>query len=523
MSLENQGVAPVIIAGAGPTGLTLATELRRGGADVLLLDRRADRGVDGSRAAGMQPRTVEMLDQRGIVDRFLALGPPLNLGNFAGIILDYSQLESRFPHTYNIMQADTEQVLESVAADLGASVRWSTEVTGLRQDAGGVEVTVHGPDGVETVRGSHLVGCDGGRSIVRKLTGVGFPGTDATMVCLIGDVELDEPPQHQMFLDRREAGLITVVQFRPGWYRVVTSERERSAAAGDPVTLAELQASTRRIAGTDFGMHSASWLSHFNDAIRQVDRYRSGRVFLAGDAAHIHVPAGGQGMNMGMQDAFNLGWKLAAVLRGNAPDSLLDTYHDERHAADAETLKLIRAQSILCEPEPKLADLLELMARLVSFDDVNRYLTAALSGLDLQYPTAGGHALLGRRVPDADIISGSGATRIFDLLRDARPVLLDLSHTPGLTEAAAAWAGRVDVVTANCAADSWAVPGAGTIATPSALLIRPDGYVAWVAGDNLDLDALRGTLGTWYGPEALGSPRHPTAVQRPALDPGAVR
>ncbi|RJO73370.1 hypothetical protein D5S18_19230 [Nocardia panacis] len=506
MSNADRAAAPVIIAGAGPTGLTLATELRRGGIDVLLLDRRADRGVEGSRAAGMQPRTVEMLDQRGIAERFLAFGPPLNLGNFAGIGLDYARLPSRFPHAYNIMQADTEQILESIATELGAAVRWSAEVTGLHQDSDGVQVTVAGPAGVETLCGSYLVGCDGGRSIVRKLTGIGFPGTDPAMACLIGDVELDEPPRRPIFLERREAGLLTVIQFRPGWYRVVTSERERSAAPGDPVTLEELRASTTRVAGTDYGMHSPRWLSHFTDAIRQADRYRSGRVFLAGDAAHIHLPAGGQGMNMGMQDAFNLGWKLAAVLRGEAADDLLDTYHNERHAADADTLKLIRAQSILCRPDPDPRDLLELMARLVGFDDVNRYLAATVSGLDIRYPMTGEHPLLGRRVPDANIDTATGKKRVFDLLNPARPVLLDFSNTTGLTAAAAGWADRTRIVHAECSPTPWTLPAGADIPAPAALLIRPDRYVAWVCDGEPDLDALHHALTTWCGHHSVGDP-----------------
>ncbi|MFE3959197.1 FAD-dependent monooxygenase [Nocardia sp. NPDC059091] len=497
MSTESQ--RPIIVAGAGPTGLTLATELRRGGAEVLLLDRRANRDVDGSRAAGMQPRTVEMLDQRGIAERFLAVGPPRDLGNFAGIRLDYTRLPSRHPGAYNIMQSETEELLEAVAAELGVQVRWSTEVTGLRQDADGVEVTVDGPDGPETLCGSYLVGCDGGRSTVRKLSGVGFPGTAARMVCLIGDVALAEPPRQPMFLERFEGGLFTVIQFRPGWYRVVTTERERAAGPGDPVTLDELRASTLRVAGTDFGMHSPTWLSHFNDANRQADRYRVGRVLLAGDAAHIHLPAGGQGMNMGMQDAFNLGWKLAAVVRGDAPDALLDTYHDERHAADAETLKLIRAQSTLVQPDPMLGDLVDVLTDLVGFGDVNTYFSAKLSGLDLRYPMPGDHPLLGRRVPDADISSTAGDERIFDLLVTARPVLLGFSNTAQLTAVATGWADRIDIVTADRAIESWDVPGVGTIPAPSALLIRPDGYVAWVSDSDPDLAALQRALGRWCG------------------------
>jgi 2-polyprenyl-6-methoxyphenol hydroxylase-like FAD-dependent oxidoreductase len=500
MSTADQTPAPVIIAGAGPTGLTLATELRRGGANVLLLDRRPNRGVDGSRAAGMQPRTVEMLDQRGVAERFLAAGPPSNLGNFAGIRLDYSTLPSRFPYAINIMQAETEQLLEEIAAELGAPVHWSMEVTGARQVGDGFQVTVEGPNGTEALCGSYLVGCDGGHSTVRKLAGVGFPGTDATMACLIGDVELDEPPQRPLFLDRRESGLITAIQFRPGWYRVVTSERERSADPDSPVTIDELRASALRVAGTDFGMHSPRWLSHFGDAIRQADRYRVGRVLLAGDAAHIHLPAGGQGMNMGMQDAFNLGWKLAAVIRGDAPDELLDTYHGERHSADADILKVIRGQSVLCDPNPRTADLYEIFTHLVGFDDVDRYLSAKLSGLDMRYPIAGGHPLLGRRVPDVSIHCDGAPSRIYNLLHPAKAVLLDLSASEQLYTAVSGWKGRVEVVQASCSSDPWEVPGAEAISVPTAILIRPDGYVCWVNDADRHLSLLQESLTTWCGP-----------------------
>src|ERR1700739_2988510 len=495
----DQSSAPVIIAGAGPTGLARATELRRGGADILSLERRPNRGVDGSRAAGMQPRPVRMLDQRGLAERFLAAGPPSNLGNFAGIRLDYSILPSRFPYAINIMQAETEQILEDVAAELGASVRWSTEVTGLRQVGDGFKAPAEGPKGTETLFGSYLVGCDGGRSSVRKLMGVGFPGTDPTMVALIGDVELDEPPPRPLFLDRRQCGLITAIQFRPGWYRVGTTERERTAGPDDPVTIEELRASAVRVAGTDFGMHSARWLSHFSDAVRQAKQYRVGRVLLAGDAAHIHLPAGGQGMNMGMQDAFNLGWKLAAVMRGDAPDSLLDTYQDERHAADADTLKIIRAQSVLCEPGPRTAELYDLVTHLVGFDEVNRYLSTVQSGLDIRYPMAGEHPLLGRRVPDMPINSSAGGARVFDLLQAARPVLLDFSNSAGLHDAAAAWAGRIEIVNADPLSEAGRVPGVGTTHAPSALLISPDGYVSRVNDADNDLSLLRENLTTWCG------------------------
>jgi 2-polyprenyl-6-methoxyphenol hydroxylase-like FAD-dependent oxidoreductase len=497
MSTDRRNV-PVIVAGAGPTGLTLATELRRGAIDVLLLDQRAHRAQNGSRAAGMQPRTVEMLDQRGVVDRFLAAGPRAKLGNFAGIVLDYSTMPTRFPYALNIMQVETEQLLEDIAAELGAPVEWSTTVTGFRQDATGVDVDVDTPNGPTTLRGSYLVACDGGRSTIRKSAGVAFPGTDATMACLIGDVELDDPPASPLFLDRRERGTVTAIQFRPGWYRVVTSEPQRAAGPDDPVILEELRESLLRVAGTDFGMHSPRWLSHFNDAVRQAERYRIGRVLLAGDAAHIHLPAGGQGMNMGMQDAFNLGWKLATVVRGDATDALLDTYHDERHAADADTLNLIRAQAALFGMGDQITQLHNVFAHLVGFSQVNTYLSATMSLLDLRYPGFGDHPLLGRRVPDIAINTGGYATRIYELLHEAKPVLLSFSDDAALTQAAP-WAGRVTPVRATTAADPWTLPDGTAIPAPAALLIRPDGYVPWITDGGTDLADLHETLTTWCG------------------------
>jgi 2-polyprenyl-6-methoxyphenol hydroxylase-like FAD-dependent oxidoreductase len=494
---------PVIVAGAGPTGLTLATELRRGGVEVLLLERRAHRGQDGSRAAGMQPRTIELLDQRGIVDRFVAAGPETQLGNFAGIMLDYTVLPTRFPYTLNILQADTERVLEDCAAELGVTVQWSTAVTGIQQDADGVDVTLDGPHGTETVRARYLVGCDGGRSTIRKLVGVVFPGTDATTTSLIGDVELDNPPERPLFLDRREHGTISAIQFRPGWHRVLTVvPRQSGMEPKDPVTFEELRASVLHVAGADFGMHSPRWLSHFNDATRQVERYRMGRILLAGDAAHIHAPAGGQGMNMGMQDAFSLGWKLAAVVNGEAPDQLLDTYHDERHTVGSDTLNLIRAQMALTGLGEPITQLRHVIRRLIDLPEVNAYLGATLSGLAIRYPLGEGHPLLGRRVPDVSIRCGGTTSRIYNLLHPAKTILLDLSGSDQLRAATAAWQGRVDVIRASCSQDPWSLPGTGTVSVPTALLIRPDGYVSWVNDGDQDLSLLRESLTTWCGPGA---------------------
>ena len=320
------------------------------------------------------------------------------------------------------------------------------------------------------------------------------------MMCLVGDVELDNPPQWPMFLQRRELGSITAVQFRPGWYRICTSEPKHADEPTGPVTLEELRASTLRVAGTDFGMHDPTWLSRFGDAVRQAERYRVGRVFLAGDAAHIHLPAGGQGMNMGMQDAFNLGWKLAAVLRGDAPDSLLDTYHSERHAADAEMLKVIRAQSVIVESGQRADDLFDVVKHLVGFAESNDYLATVQSGLGVQYAMPGEHPLLGRRVPDAEITSDAGATRIYELLNTAHTVLLDFSESAELANAVPEWTGQVDIIEAQSATETWNVPGVGAISTPAAVLIRPDGYVSWVSSGDHDLTGLRESLTIWCGP-----------------------
>ena len=499
--VKGQHTPPVIIAGAGPTGLTLATELRRAGVGVLLLERRADRGQDGSRAAGMQPRTIELLDQRGIVDRFVAAGPQTQLGNFAGIPLDYTALPTRFPYTLNIMQADTERVLEDCAAELGVEVCWSTAVTAVQQDADGVDVTIDGPRGIETVRGRYLVACDGGRSTIRKLAGVAFPGTDSTMISLIGDVELDDPPQRPLFLDRREHGTITAIQFRPGWHRVVTAiPRQNGDEPKDPVTLEQLREAVRHVAGTDFGMHTPHWLSHFSDSTRQVEHYRIGRILLAGDAAHIHAPAGGQGMNMGMQDAFNLGWKLSAVVNGDAPEQLLDTYHDERHSVGSDTLNVIRAQVALLGLGEPITELRRVLRRLIDLPEANAYLGATLSGLAIRYPFGEGHPLLGRRVPDVTIRCGGTTSTINNLLHPAKAVLLDFSDSQQLHDATAGWKGRVNIIQANCPADPWALPAAETVSAPPALLIRPDGYVSWVSDASHDLTQLRHSLTTTYGP-----------------------
>ncbi|MEU3775829.1 FAD-dependent monooxygenase [Streptomyces sp. NPDC032472] len=501
---DGSRVTDVLIAGAGPTGLMLACELRLAGVDVAVVDRLAERSGE-SRAGGMHARTMEVLDQRGVLDRFLAAGVPRRIGHFSGLWLDFDHLATRYPQPLMILQSATEQVLAQWALELGVRVRWSSEVTGIRQDAAGVEAALDTPGAPRrTLRARYLVGCDGGRSAVRRLAGIGFPGTPATLTALLGDVELQEPPAEPVFMQRSAQGDFSVIPFGPDWYRVITVQYDRVAGRGEPATYEQLRESLLRTAGTDFGMHSPRWVSRFGDAARQAERYREGRVLLAGDAAHVHYPAGGQGMNTGMQDAVNLGWKLASVVRGRAPQTLLDSYHAERYPVAERVLHNTRAQTALSRPGPQADALRDVFARLIGFEDVNAYLGGMISALDVRYAVGCKHPLAGRRVPDADLKTADGETRVVELLRGARPVLLDLRGSTAVAAAAGGWSDRVDLVEARCDDGPWAVPGAEPIPAPAALLIRPDGHVAWAADAIPDTSALHTALTTWFGPPAPG-------------------
>jgi 2-polyprenyl-6-methoxyphenol hydroxylase-like FAD-dependent oxidoreductase len=452
----------VVIAGGGPTGLMLACELKLAGVDVLVLERLA--GPSGeSRAGGIHARTMEILDQRGLLGPFLAEGRVLQAGHFGGLWLDFAGFETRYPYLLAILQRRIERLLEARAAELGVRLRREVEVVGLRQDADGVDIeTGRG----ESIRACYLVGCDGGRSVVRRLAGIDFPGTPATMTAILGDVELAAPPAKPVFQERREHGNFSVLDFEPGWYRVITNEFGMVADKDSPITVEELRSALFRIAGTDFGLHSPRWISRYHDAARQADRYRSGRVLLAGDAAHIHYPAGGQGLNTGVQDAFNLGWKLAAVIRGDVGEELLDTYHEERHPVGARVLQNTRAQTALSWPDPQTGALRETMASLIALPEVNRALGLMVTGLDIQYGT-------GLRARDDDLADG---TRLYESMHKGKPILLGDADAAG-------WADRVDVVAAN----------------GEAKFIRPDGYVAWTGGQGET--ALRAVLTKWCGPE----------------------
>ncbi|MDT8911587.1 FAD-dependent monooxygenase [Amycolatopsis sp. PS_44_ISF1] len=480
----------VLIAGGGPTGLMLACELRLAGIDVLVVDRLAARGRE-SRAGGMHPRTLELLDQRGMLAPFQALGTPIQGGHFAGIPVDFSRFDTRFPYTLMLLQSKVERLLEARLAELGGQVRWSSEITRFDSGEGGITVEL---DGSRKIRADYLVGCDGGRGAVRKLAGIGFDGTEATMSSLLGDVELAEPPAEPFHQKRAELGHFSVLEFEPGWYRVIVSEYGRVLDRHAEVDVEELRATLIRVAGTDFGLHRPRWISHFGNAARLAERYRAGRVLLAGDAAHIHAPAGGQGMNTGIQDAVNLGWKLALVVSGRAPQSLLDSYEAERRPVADRVLRNTRAQTLLSGSGPHIEAVRETVAALIATEAGNDTIGTMVSALDLRYPAGEGHPLLGRRVPDLDLKTADGPVRLYELLHRGRPVLLDFGAGAGRPEG---WADRVDHVEAVRAVDRWAVPGVGEIPVAAALLVRPDGCVVWLPEAGV---ALRTALTTWFGP-----------------------
>ncbi|HEV2636032.1 MAG TPA: FAD-dependent monooxygenase [Actinocrinis sp.] len=500
-------MADVIIVGAGPTGLMLACELRLAGADVLVLERLAERNGE-SRAGGLHARSVELFDQRGIADRFLAAGRTGPFAHFSFIPLDIGGLPTRHPYALAIHQSRVELLLEERAAELGVRLRRSAQVTGLRQDAAGVDVEVAGDRGTEQLRSDYLVGCDGGRGVVRKLAGIGMTGTPATLTALMGDVKLTDPPAGIVFgaESRREHGSFMVFPAEePDTHRVITMEFDKVTARDAPVTLEALRRACVKIAGTDFGMHDPRWLTSFSDAARQADSYREGRVLLAGDAAHIHFPSSGQGMNLGLQDAVNLGWKLGSVVRGQAPEHLLDSFHAERHPATERMLDNTRAQTALWRPDAQTDALRRVFGALIEGEAVTGYLGGACSQLDVHYPLGDADPVVGRRMPDLDLKSPSGQTRVFELLHAARPVLLDLAGRPGRPDALDGWTDRVDLVRARCDADHWSYPVIGDVPAPAAVLIRPDGHVAWAgsgapADAQTEAEALKSALTLWFGP-----------------------
>src|SRR5262245_60669445 len=478
----------VVIAGGGPTGLMLAGELALAGIDVVIVERRVSQDLDGSRAGGLHSRTIEVLDQRGIADRFLSQGQVGQVQSFALIRLDISDFPTRHNYGLALWQSHFERILADWVRELEVPILRGCEVVGFAQDDAGVDVELSAGT---TLRAEYLVGCDGGRSLIRKAAGIDFPGWDASTSFLIAEVEMDEEPEFGMRRDsvgthglaRREVG-------EP--IRVVLQERHLDHT-GEP-SLTELREALVVVYGTDYGLRSANWISRFTDMTRQAASYRHGRVLLVGDAAHIHSPHGGQGLNIGVQDAVNLGWKLAQVVNKTSPDSLLDTYHAERHPVGARVLHNTMAAVALSGPGDRHQALRDIMTELLSMDEPRRRIAAMLSGLDIHYDLGEGHPLLGRRMPDLDVDTADGPTRVLALLHDVRPVLLNFGEPEGFD--ISPWANRVRSVDATHDG-VWELPVLGEIAAPPAVLIRPDGYVAWT-GDLTD-PALPQALSTWFG------------------------
>jgi 3-(3-hydroxy-phenyl)propionate hydroxylase len=473
----------VVIAGGGPTGMMLAAELALAGIDVAIVERRASQELDGSRAGGLHSRTIEVLDQRGVADRFLAEGRAMQVQAFAGVPLDISDFPTRHNYGLALWQSHFERILAAWVGELGVPIAREREVTGFAPDDTGVDVELS--EG-QSVRADYLVGCDGGRSVVRKAAGIEFPGWDPTTSWIIAEVEMDEEPE----LGLRGGGGIG--QADGGRIRVVLTEQHLEHTS-EP-TLEDLSEALVAVDGTDHGVHSPTWISRFTDMTRQAASYRNGRVLLAGDAAHVHSPQGGQGLNIGVQDAVNLGWKLAQVVNGTSPESLLDTYHAERHPVGTRVLHNTMAQMALRGTDERIDALRDTMTELLSMDEPRQRLAAMLSGLDIHYDLGEGHPLLGRRMPDLDAVTAGRAQRVFTLLHDAKPVLLNLGE-PGSFDIAA-WAERVRLIDAEYSG-LWELPVLGAVSAPTAVLIRPDGHVSWV-GDGTDA-GLRDALTIWFG------------------------
>jgi 2-polyprenyl-6-methoxyphenol hydroxylase-like FAD-dependent oxidoreductase len=473
----------VIVAGGGPTGLMLAGELALAGIDVAIVERRASQELDGSRSGGLHSRTMEVLDQRGIADRFLAEGQAMQVQAFAGIPLDISDFPTRHNYGLALWQSHFERILAAWVSELGVPIAREREVTGFAQDDTGVGVDLS--DG-QSLWADYLVGCDGGRSVIRKAAGIEFSGWDPTTSWLIAEVEMDEAPELGLRggggIGRADGGLV----------RVVLAE-QHCEPTGEP-TLQDVSEALIVVDGTDYGVHSPTWISRFTDMTRQAASYRKGRVLLAGDAAHVHPPQGGQGLNTGVQDAVNLGWKLAQVVTGTSPEGLLDTYHAERHPVGARVLHNTMAQRALGGTDERTDALRDTMTELLSMDEPRKRFAAMMSGLDIHYDLGEGHPLLGRRMPDLDLVTADGPLRAFTLLHDAKPVLLNLGEAGGFD--ITPWDDRVSLIDAEYVG-LWELPVLGAVTAPTAVLIRPDGYVAWV-GDGTDT-GLRDAVTSWFG------------------------
>ncbi|MGX5359974.1 FAD-dependent monooxygenase [Kocuria sp. KH4] len=482
----------VVIVGAGPTGLMLAGELALAEVDVVVLERRPGQELAGARAGGLHTRTIEVLDQRGLADRFLSRGTTAQVAGYAGVPLDVGDLPTRHPYGLALWQHHVERILAERAGELGVPVHYGHDVTGVAQDGAGVDVDLsHG----RRWRAQYVVGCDGGRSRVRRAAGIAFPGWDATTSSLLAEAETDEEPEWGIHQDA--LGKHAFRRTQTGQVGIMVTERH--VGSGREPTLRELREALVAVYGTDYGVHRPTWLTRFTDTTRQAASYRQGRVLLAGDAAHVHAPDGGQGLNTGVQDAVNLGWKLAQVLRRTSPEDLLDTYHAERHPVAARVLRHTMAQVALRRPDERIRAVGETVAELLGMEEPRRRFAATMSGLDVHYDLGPGHPLLGRRMPDLDLRAADGTPRVYALLHEARPVLLELAeHEPDGVDLRP-WADRVRRVRAECAGP-WELPALGAVPAPTAVLIRPDGHVAWVGEGTRS--GLEEALTTWCGAPA---------------------
>jgi len=489
----------VAIAGGGPAGMMLAAELALAKIDVAVLERRPDHVLVGSRAGGFHSRTIEVLDQRGVADRFLAEGQVAQAAMLATTVLDMSDFPTRHPYSLGIWQNQIERIMAAWIAELPVRIYYGCEVTGFAQDDTGVDVELSDD---QSLRAQYLIGCDGGRSVIRKAAGIEFPGWDPTTSNLIAEVEMTEEPELGVRHDALGVHALgrldyeirdgKVIYMDGGPVRVMVTERQLGPSS-EP-TLRDLREALVTVYGTDFGVHNATWISRFTDTTRQAAAYRAGRVLLAGDSAHVHYPAGGQGLSLGVQDAVNLGWKLAQVVNGTSPESLLDTYHDERHPVAARALRHTMAQTALQRQDERIKALVDVVSELAIMEEPRKRLAGIISGLDIHYDLGEGHPLLGRRMPDLDLVTADGPLRVFELLHDAEPVLLNLGepgsfHITPRTD-------RVQLIDATYDGP-WELPVLGAVTAPTAVLIRPDGYVAWV-GDPADPE-LPDALRTWFG------------------------
>jgi bifunctional hydroxylase/dehydrase len=488
----------VIIVGAGPVGLMLAGELRLGGARTIVLERMRT-PTDQSRALGFTARTIEVFDQRGLRSRFGAFDT-IPIGHFGGVSLDFRELEGGSYGAKGVPQSLTVSILAAWARELGADIRQSWEFLEFDATDDGVDVEVSTPEGRTRLHSAYLVGCDGGRSTVRRSAGIGFPGYDAEIEMSFAEVcgcQVRPRPNGE----RVPGGMVLAFQqgrdvSRVTYYERGVPPRRDEGAPSFP----EVAAAWQRLTGEDIRAGTPLWTGRFTDASRQASEYRRGRVFLAGDAAHIHLPIGGQGMSTGVQDAVNLGWKLAAEIRGHAPPGLLDTYHAERHPVGARVVSNTLAQRILYvsggEPMQPMRDF---FADLTAFGSVRKHLIGMVTGLDIRYDFGpADHPLLGRRLPGRELICDGGRMSALQLLRRARGVVLDLVGDLEVRQVAARWAGRADTVSARL--DPGDPPG--DFEDAGAVLVRPDGYVAWVGRTQSGPAGLADALARWFGQPA---------------------